>query len=67
MEWAAAKAVKKPVIPVFKDDKFIPPLLKADLGVAFMDKKLDYMGDAIYAVVKKHLGVPKKGKIEILH
>jgi len=53
-------AAEKPVIPVFKDKKYIPPILKGKLGVVFMGKKLDYNGDAIYALVKNHLGEPKK-------
>ena len=62
MEWTSALADEKPVIPVFKDKKYIPPILKGKLGVVFMEKKLDYMGDAIYAVVKNHLGEPIQGK-----
>jgi hypothetical protein len=37
----AAKTADKPVIPVFKDKKHIPPILKGELGVVFIGKKLD--------------------------
>lgn len=58
-EWMAAMAADKPVIPVFKDQKYIPPILKGELGVVFMNKE-EFNSDAIYALVKNHLGEPAK-------
>jgi hypothetical protein len=58
-EWMAAMAAEKPVIPVFKDKKHIPPILKGELGVVFMGKKEEFNSNAIYALIKNHLGEPK--------
>jgi len=34
-EWTAADALNKPIIPVFSDPKYIPPLLSSRLGIQY--------------------------------
>ncbi|MFX1400752.1 MAG: TIR domain-containing protein [Promethearchaeota archaeon] len=34
-EWTAADALNKPIIPIFYDSKFIPPILSSRLGVNY--------------------------------
>lgn len=61
-EWTAARALKKPIIPIFIDKSYIPSLLSAKLGVPFYEKKLRDTVEEIYGVVKKRLGEPIKAK-----
>jgi hypothetical protein len=37
MEWMAARAMKKPIIPVFNKTEHVPPLLRANTGVEFKE------------------------------
>ena len=57
-EWAAARALKKPIIPVFIKEAYIPPLFTSKIGVKFDQKKLADSVKKIYAVIKKRLGEP---------
>ncbi|MFW9872736.1 MAG: TIR domain-containing protein [Candidatus Thorarchaeota archaeon] len=61
-EWTAARALKKPIIPVFIDKSYIPSLLSAKIGVHFNEKKFPETVEEIYGVVKKRLGEPIKAK-----
>ena len=57
-EWAAARALKKPIIPIYTKVNFIPPLFKAKIGVKFTPLNFSESVEAIYGVIKRRLGEP---------
>jgi len=75
MEWRAAISLKKVIIPVYLDPKYIPPLLSSRIGVQFNEKDFSLTIDNIYLTIKKNLNakvskvshledkIPFRGKI----
>ena len=57
-EWAAARALKKPIIPVFIKEKFIPALFRAKIGAKFDPNKFPDSLKEIYGIIKRRLGDP---------
>lgn len=57
-EWTAADALNKPIIPVFSNLNYIPPLLSSRLGVQFNFKDIDWNIQELYNLILKKL----KGK-----
>ncbi|MFX1397774.1 MAG: SCP2 sterol-binding domain-containing protein [Promethearchaeota archaeon] len=54
-EWMAAKALRKPIIPVFNIVEHIPPLLRQFLGVQFDVSSISNTINALYDLVLKKL------------
>lgn len=52
-EWMAARAMRKPVIPVFIKTEHIPPLLRARNGVEFDTFNMKKNIDSLYTLVLK--------------
>lgn len=75
MEWRAAVSLKKTIIPVYLDSKYIPPLLSPRLGVQFDEKDIGLTANNIILTIKKNLSsknsanthlekkIPFRGKI----
>lgn len=57
MEWRAAISLKKSIIPVYLDPKYIPPLLSPKLGVEFDEKDLSMTIDNIILTIKKNTSI----------
>ncbi len=57
-EWAAARAMGKPIIPVFIKVGNIPALLKSKMGVFYNENKFGETLKEIYGILKKRLGEP---------
>lgn len=55
MEWRAAVSLKKTIIPVYMDPKYIPPLLSPRLGVQFDENDVGLTVDNIILTIKKNL------------
>jgi hypothetical protein len=54
-EWTAADIMGKPIIPIFDDPNYIPPLLKTRLGVKFDPFNLQKNTNEIYNLILKKL------------
>ena len=54
-EWMAAHAMKKPIITVFLNEEYIPPLLRARIGVKFDVFNLKKNIKSIYNTKEKKL------------
>jgi DNA-binding Lrp family transcriptional regulator len=52
-EWTAAEALGVPIIPIFFDQKHIPPLLRSRLGVEYDFYNLDQTVRDIYSTIVK--------------
>ena len=57
MEWQAALKIKKKIIPVFKKEEDIPPLLSTKLGVQFSENDIDGTIKRIYDLILKKLEI----------
>ncbi|MFX1258430.1 MAG: toll/interleukin-1 receptor domain-containing protein [Promethearchaeota archaeon] len=57
-EWMAAKAMDKPIIPVFVKTEHIPPLLRSRLGVEFDSFDFEKNIQELYKLILKK--IPKK-------
>lgn len=57
MEWQAALKIKKKIIPVFKKEEDIPPLLSTKLGVQFSESDIDGTIKRIYDLILKKLEI----------
>ncbi len=55
MEWMAGLKTKKKIIPVFQDEKVIPPLLTTKLGIEFNSHNLSETIEKIYSLILKKL------------
>lgn len=54
LEWQAALKIKKKIIPVFIDEKDIPPLLSSKLGVNFIKNDIgETISNLYYLILKK--------------
>jgi hypothetical protein len=55
-QWTAAEALNKPIIPVFEESKYIPPLLSSRLGLEFIFNDVEKSIKNLYElIVKKSL------------
>jgi Leucine-rich repeat (LRR) protein len=54
MEWRAAIGLKKSIIPIYLDPKYIPPLLASKLGVEYNQNDLNLTIDNIVLTIKKN-------------
>ena len=52
-EWMAARALKKPIIPVFVKTGDIPPLLTARVGITFDPFDLQKTINELYTLIMK--------------
>ena len=52
-EWTAAEAMGVPIIPIFFDLKYVPPLLQSRLGVEYDFYNLDQTVKEIYSTIIK--------------
>jgi len=55
LEWKSALKIKKPIIPVFINEKDIPPLLSTKLGVQFNKNDIKNTIEQIYQLISKKL------------
>ena len=55
MEWQAALKIRKKIIPVFKEEKYIPTLLSTKLGIYYDEKNLKKTIDDLYFLILKKL------------
>jgi len=55
-EWTAADALNKPIIPVFTDLMYIPPLLSSRLGVEFNFNDMEWNVRELYNLILKKVG-----------
>lgn len=55
LEWKSALKIKKPIIPIFKDEKDIPPLVSTKLGVSFDKNDIDKTVEQLYHLILKKL------------
>ncbi|MBN1802100.1 MAG: TIR domain-containing protein [Candidatus Lokiarchaeota archaeon] len=63
MEWQSALKIEKKIIPIFNEEKDIPPLLTTKLGVMFKPWDLDVTIEEIYALILKKLDIKGIGGI----
>lgn len=61
-EWAAARALKKPIIPIFIKEAYIPALFKSKMGVKYNENEIGETIKQIYGIIKKRLGEPIEKK-----
>ncbi|GAH00747.1 unnamed protein product, partial [marine sediment metagenome] len=57
MEWQAALKIKKKIIPIFIEEKDIPPLLSNKLGVVFNEEDFNKTIEKIHKLILKKLEV----------
>ncbi|MFX1356775.1 MAG: TIR domain-containing protein [Promethearchaeota archaeon] len=55
LEWKSALKIKKPIIPIFKDEKDIPTLVSTKLGVTFDKNDIDKTVEQLYQLILKKL------------
>jgi hypothetical protein len=55
LEWKSALKIKKPIIPIFKDEKDIPPLVSTKLGIEFDKNDIDKTVEHLYQLILKKL------------
>ncbi len=53
MEWMAARAMKKPIIPVFMNSDHIPPLLRAEIGYELDFNNIQKNIEDLYKLILK--------------
>ncbi len=52
-EWTAAEALNKPIIPIFMDSRYIPPLLSSRLGLEYEKINFDGFINNLYDLIAK--------------
>ncbi|MFX1311773.1 MAG: TIR domain-containing protein, partial [Promethearchaeota archaeon] len=60
MEWRSALKIKKKIIPIFTEEKFIPPLLSTKLGLQFDRDNLQKTIAEIHRLIVKKLKIKQK-------
>ncbi|MHA1658704.1 MAG: leucine-rich repeat domain-containing protein [Promethearchaeota archaeon] len=65
-EWTAADSINKPIIPVFFDDKYIPPLLKSRRGIKFNPFVLKESVNELMQVIRNKINNNNNGNSEII-
>ncbi|MFX0070537.1 MAG: toll/interleukin-1 receptor domain-containing protein, partial [Candidatus Hermodarchaeota archaeon] len=56
-EWMAAHKMKKKLIPVFENEKDIPPLLTTKLGIRFIPNNLRNFVQELFNLLHKKTGI----------
>ncbi|MFX0177117.1 MAG: toll/interleukin-1 receptor domain-containing protein, partial [Candidatus Hodarchaeota archaeon] len=56
LEWKSALKIKKPIIPIFNDERDIPPLVSTKLGISFDKNDIDKTVEQLYQLILKKLG-----------
>ncbi|MBN1215595.1 MAG: TIR domain-containing protein [Candidatus Lokiarchaeota archaeon] len=59
-EWMVAHKMKKKIIPVFTEEKYIPPLLTTKLGIKYKSSDIKGFIQELYTLIKKKTKPRKK-------
>ena len=54
-EWTAAEALNKPIIPIFRESRYIPPLLSSRLGLVFGFTSIERNIKDLYDLIVKKM------------